>query len=399
MKKLPDGWKIVKLSDIANISVGGTPSRNIQEYWKEGNIPWLKISDLKNTFINHAEEKITQNGLDNSSAKIFPKGTIVYSIFATLGAVGILEISTATNQAIAGIIPENTLIDTKYLYYCLKSEKNNILAKKSHATQDNINLTILKNHEILLPPLPTQKKIAATLEKAEKLREWRKEADGLTNEFLKNTFLDIFGDLGKNEKRWDKRQLKECIEIPLNSGLSPICSDVAGGIPVFSLANLSEHGLINNVSKYYYGNQPSKGLDLKIGDILVSRSNTRDLVGRVGMYRGAPEKVIYPDLMIRIRLNRNILNPNFFEEYLRTNSMRESIQRLAHGTSGSMVKISQKNLMDLQIITPPIALQQKFARIVQQVEQIRERQTQSRQHIDNLFNALMQRAFRGELEA
>jgi len=180
--KMQDGWTRVKLKDIAeSISAGGTPRRNVKEYWGNGHIPWLKISDLKSVYISKSGEKITQKGLENSSAKLFPKGAVLFSIFATLGAVGIVEKASTTNQAIAGIVPNNNLIDTKYLYYSLKAERKNIIAKKTHATQDNINLTILRNHEIFIPPLETQKKIVSALEKAEQLKQWRNESDKLTD--------------------------------------------------------------------------------------------------------------------------------------------------------------------------------------------------------------------------
>src|SRR3989338_6381182 len=128
---MPGRWKEMKLIEVSqSISAGGTPRRDKKEFWNNGTIPWLKISDMKDTYISKTNEKITENGLKNSSAKLFPKGTLVYSIFATLGAIGILEINATTNQAIVGITPKKEIIDTKYLYYCLQSERNKILEKK-----------------------------------------------------------------------------------------------------------------------------------------------------------------------------------------------------------------------------------------------------------------------------
>lgn len=81
--KLPEGWIMMKLMDISkDISAGGTPSRDKKEYWENGTIPWLKIADMKSLYIKKTEEKITKLGLDNSSAKLFPKGTLVYSKFS-----------------------------------------------------------------------------------------------------------------------------------------------------------------------------------------------------------------------------------------------------------------------------------------------------------------------------
>lgn len=396
MKTLPSGWKKYKIKDIGTVVTGNTPPKNEPQNY-DGDLPWIKPPDLDNgMFVSTSVDTISEFG--RKKIRSLPKGSVLVSCIGNIGKVAIAECELCTNQQINSIIPNREIVDPVFIYYTIKRIRPKLEEAASSFVVPLLNKTDFSNIELSFPPLPTQKKIAAVLEKAEKLREWRKEADGLTDRFLKSTFLEMFGDLGKNENGWTEKLLNECIEIPLNSGLSPICSDEIGGIPVFSLANLTDHGLVNNMTKYYYGDQLNKGFDLEIGDILISRSNTKELVGRVGLYKGIPEKVIYPDLMIRIRLDREVLNPIFFEEYLRTDIMRESIQRFAHGTSGSMVKISQKNLMDLQLIIPPIELQQKFASIVQQIEHVRQLQKESNQQIDHFFNVLMQRAFRGELE-
>lgn len=391
MNKLPDGWKFVKLSDIANISAGGTPRRNVQEYWNDGVIPWLKISDLKKTYINYAEEKITQKGLDDSSAKIFPKGTIVYSIFATLGAVGILEISAATNQAIAGIIPNNSLIETKYLYHCLQSEKNNILVKKSHATQDNINLTILRNHEIPLPPLPAQKKIAAVLEKAEKLREWRKEADGLIDRFLESTFLELFGDIEKNEKGWGTNAIKEVVlkNEKVNPGKDfPTLQFIY--VDISSVNSIK--GKIISSSEILGANAPSRAQQkIKTGDLLVS--TVRPNLNAVALVPETLDGQICSTGFCILRADRTKILPEYLFIISRSGYFIDSLVKVAKGASYPAV--SNKDITSLKIQVPPIELQNKFANIYKQIEQIREYQNQSKQKIDNFFNVLMQKAFNG----
>ncbi|MCS6876136.1 MAG: restriction endonuclease subunit S [Aquificaceae bacterium] len=119
--QLPEGWKWVKLGEVVNIRAGGTPSRRIEQYWG-GSIPWVKISDIpEDGHVYKTEEAITEEGLRNSSAKVFPAGTILFSIFATIGKVGMLHIDAATNQAIAGLeIKDESLVDREYLFHCLK---------------------------------------------------------------------------------------------------------------------------------------------------------------------------------------------------------------------------------------------------------------------------------------
>ena len=138
----------VKLGDVCIIQSGGTPSRSNLDYWKNGTISWVKISDIKDKYLNFTEEYITYEGLKNSSAKIFSKGTILYTIFATLGEVSILNIEAATNQAIAGIklVDENVYND--FLYYYLVSKKEEVNNRGRGVAQNNINLSMLKNIEI-----------------------------------------------------------------------------------------------------------------------------------------------------------------------------------------------------------------------------------------------------------
>ncbi|EEA8807858.1 hypothetical protein G3786_001417 [Campylobacter upsaliensis] len=161
--EIPSTWAWVKLGDICEIVSGGTPSRDKIEYWHNGTIPWVKIADVKNNVVNQTQEFITELGLENSSAKIFKKGTLLYTIFATLGETAILNIDAATNQAIAALI-ETYDYDTKFLMYCLMSMKDYVNSLGRGVAQNNINQTMLKNFTIPLPPLREQQEIVGKLD-------------------------------------------------------------------------------------------------------------------------------------------------------------------------------------------------------------------------------------------
>ena len=161
-----------KLGEICDFISGGTPSKSKNEYWKNGNIPWIKISDFKEKYIKFSEEKITKIGLENSSAKILKKGTILYTIFASVGKVAILDIEATTNQAIVGInLKEDHSIDKDFLYYFLCSIENNIKKQARGVAQNNINISILKNINIPILPMSFQKNIVKTLNKLENILE------------------------------------------------------------------------------------------------------------------------------------------------------------------------------------------------------------------------------------
>ena len=161
-----------RLGEICDVVSGGTPSRATAEFWDGGTIPWIKIGNIQRKYVDEADEYITQAGLEGSSAKMLSAGTILFTIFATLGEVGILTIEACTNQAIAGITIKNQSdILTDYLYYFLKSQKSCIAALGRGVAQNNINLSILRNFEVPIPDLPMQKQIVAILDKTAKVVE------------------------------------------------------------------------------------------------------------------------------------------------------------------------------------------------------------------------------------
>ncbi|EAH9844422.1 restriction endonuclease subunit S [Campylobacter upsaliensis] len=194
--EIPSTWAWVKLGDICEIVSGGTPSRDKIEYWHNGTIPWVKIADVKNNVVNQTQEFITELGLENSSAKIFKKGTLLYTIFATLGETAILNIDAATNQAIAALI-EAYDYDTKFLMYCLMSMKDYVNSLGRGVAQNNINQTMLKNFTIPLPPLREQQEIV-------------KKLDLLVS--LANDFAITKENLKRIEKRIEKSLLKLALE-------------------------------------------------------------------------------------------------------------------------------------------------------------------------------------------
>jgi len=371
---MPGRWKEMKLIEVSqSISAGGTPRRDKKEFWNNGTIPWLKISDMKDTYISKTNEKITENGLKNSSAKLFPKGTLVYSIFATLGAIGILEINATTNQAIVGITPKKEIIDTKYLYYCLQSERNKILEKKSHATQDNLNLGILKNHIISVPPLPIQDKIVLILEKAEKLKEFRKEADELTNEFLRSVFLEMFGDERKNTKKFEIKGFLDVFDTTTGK-LDSNASVEDGKYPFFTCSQETF-----KIDKYSFDCEAL----LLAGNNAAAKYSIKHYKGKFDVYQRT--------YILTLKNNSELYS---FYHYQLEQKLGE-LQNKSIGTNTKYLTLGI--LRDIKIICPSLPLQNKFASIVKEVESMKEQQKYSKEKLDNLFNVLMQKAFNGEL--
>lgn len=163
------GWEWVRLGDIAKLTSGGTPSRKVKEYWESGTIPWVKSGELEDNVIYSTEEKITELGLKKSSAKVFPKGTLLIALYgATVGKTAILGIDAATNQAICAVFPKNSkekLWDEKFLQYYIINVRPQLIAESGGGAQPNIYIYTLKRLKVPLPSLEEQKCIVAYLDR------------------------------------------------------------------------------------------------------------------------------------------------------------------------------------------------------------------------------------------
>ncbi|MEX0596802.1 MAG: restriction endonuclease subunit S, partial [Candidatus Paceibacterota bacterium] len=173
------GKNDVRIGNICTTSSGGTPLTSRKEYYQDGTINWLTSGEVRNGLIKETKYKITELGLKNSSAKIFPKNTVLVAMYgATAGQVGILGIGSSTNQAICGIIP-NEKTNPKYLYYYLRQQTSDFLDIRTGVARPNLSQDKIKNFKIPVLSLSVQDKIVKEIEQIEskinKLEEVMKE--------------------------------------------------------------------------------------------------------------------------------------------------------------------------------------------------------------------------------
>lgn len=153
--ELPKNWEIKKLGEVCFTTSGGTPSRKNSKYY-QGNIPWVKSGELDKGLITDTEENISEEAIKNSSAKVFPKGTLLIALYsATIGKLAFLGIEAATNQAVCGIF-KSEVIESKFLYHFLFSKRPSLVKQSIGGAQPNISQGILKDLEIPLPRLPNK---------------------------------------------------------------------------------------------------------------------------------------------------------------------------------------------------------------------------------------------------
>ncbi len=215
-------WKQTKIKNICQrIVSGGTPLRSKLEYYKDGNIPWLKTGEVKEGYIYETSEKITELGLTKSSAKLIPINSVIVAMYGeTAGTVGINKIELATNQACCNLIVDAQLVDYRYLYFYLKGCYNNLVALKFGGAQQNLNAYTIKNFDLLLPTLNVQQKIAAILSAYDDLIENNTKRIALLEKAAAEIYREWFvrlrfpGHEGTRFERgmpkgWEMKQLKD----------------------------------------------------------------------------------------------------------------------------------------------------------------------------------------------
>jgi len=151
--KIPEGWGVKKIKDVCNQIVnGGTPRREITEYWANGTIPWVTTSELQDRVILNTNEKISKFGHKNSSTKLLPKNTIIIALYAspTLGRLGLLKIEATTNQACSALVASKRT-GYGYLFYWLLSQREYLQGLAVGAAQQNINQEVIRELNIIVP--------------------------------------------------------------------------------------------------------------------------------------------------------------------------------------------------------------------------------------------------------
>lgn len=360
--------KKVKLGELCEIYSGGTPKRSVSEYWTGGNVPWVKIGDITEKYVSSTEECITQAGLNNSSAKLFKPGTLLYSIFASIGAVGILNILAATNQAIAGLVIRDNSLDHDFLYHYLKSREVASKTSGRGVAQSNINLTILRNMQVPVPPLVVQKEIVQNLEIVSRQLKMAKLQLSKLDSLVKSRFVEMFGDFAC----YETKPLIKCVDC-IEAGKSPKCL-------AFS-RKMAEPGVLklSAISSGVYCENENKALPRSVSltidkvvhanDILLSRKNTPELVGRSVLVKHTDGNIMFPDIIFRM----HPLSPinAMYLSYLLAGPLLHSIQSLAHGSAKSMSNIPKSELAKLSIPIPALNLQNEFANFASQVDKSR----------------------------
>ncbi len=260
-----------------------------------------------------------------------------------------------------------------------------------------INLTDLRRLPVPLPPLPEQRRIADILDKADAIRRKRKQAIALTDQLLRSTFLEMFGDPVTNPKGWP--------EIPFGAlvsetqlGLVRAASEQGPDLPYpyIRMNAIEDNGKLNlaDLSRVDASSEDVMKIRLKEGDFLFNTRNTKELVGKSAVFHGKG-LYLFNNNILRVKF-RDEYDPDYICSYFQTNRGKAELERRKSGTT-SVFAVYQRSLNEIPILMPPSEMQRKYSSVCSRVRSIADKLQTSLCCTTSLFDSLVSRAFRGEL--
>ena len=422
--KLPKGWKVLKFKDVTTIIGGGTPSTSIEEYY-DGDIPWLSPVDLsgyKKKYISKGRKNITKLGLQKSSARLLPKNSVLFSSRAPIGYVAIAENEVTTNQGFKNLLP-SPIYDPSFAYYYLKFKKDYIESQASGTTFKEISGKKLGEIEFVLPPLPEQQRIVARLDAIFGHLDVLKEKLDRIPELLKNFRQQVLtqavtGELTREWREGNGYFMEESLNLEEDLEMREIKYGIPESwlwVPFNSIAEVKS----NLVQPNEYLDYPLIAPDnIESGSgKLINTPLVSDILPKSPKHFFHEGNIVYSK--IRPYLSKLILadfeglcsadmypiSTSLVTKYLYYFMLSDVFLRYATtaGERSVLPKINQKELAVIPISVPPLNEQEEIVRQVDSLfclaDKIESQYRSLKAKIDQLPQAILAKAFRGELVA
>ncbi|WP_261895833.1 restriction endonuclease subunit S [Vibrio cyclitrophicus] len=396
-------WPVVSFGDVAQF-INGDRGKNYPSkgsFVDEG-IPFINAGNLSlvHTIYADALNYITEDKFNSLNSGKIEKGDILFCLRGSLGKFALVD--SDMKGAIASslvIIRVNEKIHIDYLKHYLGSFlcEREIQLYENGAAQPNLSATDLKIFQIPLPPLEEQKRIAAILDKADAIRQKRKQAIDLADEFLRSVFLDMFGDPVTNPKGWGVRKLQD-LTSKLGSGSTPRGGKEAylsAGISLIRSLNVHDNTFIYKDLAFISNEQAEKLKNVVVQEQDILLNITGASVCRCTM---VPSNVLPARVnqhVCIIRVDRALLLPEFAKRLITSTSFKQMLMRIATSGGATREALTKQQVENLTLIVPPMELQKKFCDIVDKVLDIDTKT--NKQVAFPLFDSLSQKAFSGQL--
>ena len=386
---------MAKLGEVCTIVSGSTPKTSVTSYW-DGNIKWITPAELnEDTFyIMDSVRHITEEGKEKTGLSYLPTGTVILSSRAPIGKTAIAGCEMCCNQGFKNLICSDAIYN-EYLYFFLKSKTDYLNSLGRGATFKEISKSIVESMEIPLPEVNQQKEIAEKFKKLEQLISLRKQQLAKLDELVKARFVEMFGDPADNVNNLPASPMTAICQIidgdrGKNYPKQEEFSD-SGFCLFLNAKNVTAQGFSFENCTYITEEKDALLRNGKLcrGDVVLT---TRGTIGNLAFYdTSVPyENIRINSGMVILRMNKQVVSEIFFIEQFKM--QLDSIKsRIASGSAQPQLPISTMN--KIEMILPPIELQNQFAAFVERVSQQKQTVQQSLEKLELMKKALMQEYF------
>ena len=384
-------WEMVKLSDLFDLQMGKTPSRNNSLFWRDGTNPWVSISDISKSgkHICETKEMITDIGVKESRIKVVPKDTVIMSFKLSLGKTSITAKDLYTNEAIMAFHDKKfRKLDNNYIYYLFSNRDWGIETNKAVKGM-TLNKANLSNVNIPIPPINIQKQIASILDSATEHISLRKQQLEEVDYLIKSQFIEMFGDPATNPMNHKITTLGEiCSSISDGTHKTPVYLE--DGIPFVSAKNI-KHGKLDFSDIKYISEDEYTAIQKRCktekGDILLSKSGTLGVPAMV--------EVDYPfgifESLAVIKTQKDLVENKYLCEHLKGDFIQSQFKT---GTKGIAIKHLHLNVLKaVRVLLPSLSLQNRFADFVRAADKSKFYIQKSVEESQLLFDSLMSQYF------
>lgn len=407
---LPDGWQVVRLGDVARVETGGTPSRSQEAYW-HGQIPWMASGEINQRRVESTAERITQEGLRNSNARLFPVGTVMVAMNgqgATRGRAAVLGIESTCNQSLAAVSGRHS--DSRFLFHVLDSSYEE-LRGLTGGGRNGLNLGLIKGFRLALPPLAEQRAIAAVLDAMDQAIERTEEViaaterlrDALLHELLTrgvpgrhSEWTDVPG-LGTVPASWDVVRLGEVCEVTSGFAMGPKRAPRDHPRPYLTVANVhTDHVTVDEVRYMELTDAEYASRSLRAGDVVMVEGHAQvSQLGRAAIVPPAAGGFTFQNHLFRVRLLGGG-DLGFVSAFINGPRGRAYFASFA-GTTSGLNTVSARNVRLLHVPWPSSSEQQAIAAALDSVDGAIERAREERARLHSLQASVADALLTGRL--
>lgn len=380
-----------KLGDIGKIITGNTPKTSDHKNYETRSICFVKPSDI-------AEDKITRilcsefyiSEYAREKARIVPPESVLVTCIGSIGKVAISGIECAINQQINAIIPDSSKCNAEYLAYLLQYKKSELQLMANAPVVPILNKSQFSELSIELPSLDEQKIVNQRLNKITNIISLRQQQLAKLDELVKARFVEMFGDVIHNDKKWKEYRFSDITSSRLGKMLDAKQQTGKHSFPYLANANVQWFRFeTDNLNRMDFNEAEQVEFSLKDGDLLVCEGGE---IGRCAVWHNQVQSCYFQKALHRVRCNQEIILPDYLAWWFKFNCENNGFAAI-EGAKATIAHLPGAKLKQLLVVVPPIERQYRFVDFIEQTDVVKVTVQKSLEQMGTLKKALMQQYF------